>query len=414
MLSQERWMKSKLVNKVVLPLSLFAIHMLVLVACGNAASTPASSPTATAQATIPATTTAQATIPAPTTGQNTPVSGSGNSKPVVPLKGIRMVDAQNGWALTAQSVLKTSDGGVHWKDVTPTNAALNAFARGNFFNEQYAWIAIPPPQQIEGPGIFILRTTDGGDSWQRSKIDDATVAFIDVPHFLSTQEGWLEASSSPGAGHAGSNIWHTTNGGQTWTKIASNTGNNGLTLGYVTGISFRDIQNGIATGNGGAGADNSLPVVSITHDGGRTWQTQSLPHLLGGYTGIFNTSQPPVFLGNMVFLPVSVTTSSGDRFVLYRSNTGGRTWFQTSVAHIRSENAYVLDSAHSWATDGQSGLLYRTTDGGNNWSPISNTTYNLQALSFTDTSTGWGLTSNTLLHTTDGGRTWQQIQYVIQ
>ena len=403
-LLQEKLMGSKPMRKELRPLFLFAILILTLTACGNAASTAAATPTPSTPATLPAT----------PTNQSTPASGVGNSKPAMPLKSIRMVDAQNGWALTAQSILKTSDGGVHWKDVTPTNAALNSFARGNFFNEQYAWIAIPPPQQTEGPGIFILRTTDGGDSWQSSKINDATVALIDVPHFLSTHEGWLEASSTPGAGHAGSNIWHTTDGGQTWTKIASNAGNNGLTLGYVTGISFRDTQNGIATGNGGAGADNSHPVVSITHDGGRTWQTQSLPHLLGGYTGIINMSQPPVFLGNTVFLPVSVATSSGDRFVLYRSNTGGQTWFQTSVVHIRSENAYVLDSAHSWATDAQSGLLYSTSDGGNNWSPTSNVAYNLQALSFIDTSIGWGLTANTLLHTTEGGRTWQQIQYVIQ
>lgn len=326
-----------------------------------------------------------------------------------------MLDTSNGWALSAQSVLKTTDGGVHWQDVTPANAAINQFAMGNFLNGQYAWIAVPPPQQTEGPGITVLRTANGGKSWQSAKIADPLVAYVDVPHFLNAQEGWLEASSTPGAGHAGSDIWHSTDGGQTWAKISSNVNGSGLTLGHVTGISFQDAQNGIAAGDLGAGGDNSLPAVSITHNGGKTWQTQSLPHLLGGYTGISNTSEPPVFFGNTVVLPVHVTTSSGSLLVLYRSNTSGRVWFQTTVVHIRSENTYVLDASHAWTTDTQSGLCYNTTDGGTNWSSTSPTAYNLKALSFTDIGNGWGIaTGGTLFHTFNGGRVWQQIPYTIQ
>ena len=240
------------------------------------------------------------------------------------------------------------------------------------------------------------------------------MALIDVPHFLNAQQGWIEASSTPGAGHAGSDIWHTTDGGQTWTKIATSGRQNGLALGYVTGISFQDAQTGIATGNLGAGGDNSLPSISITHDGGQTWQTQLLPHLLGGYDGIINMSQPPVFFGNIVFLPVHVTTSSGDLLVLYRSNTGGRSWFQTSVVHISSNNTYVLDPAHAWATDTRSGQLSSTLDGGNHWFVASTTAYHLNELSFTDANNGWGVTSQTLLRTIDGGKNWQQLSYIIQ
>jgi photosystem II stability/assembly factor-like uncharacterized protein len=326
-----------------------------------------------------------------------------------------MLDANNGWALTASSILKTTDGGVHWKDVTPANAGLNQDALGDFLNGQYAWIAVPPPQQEEGPGIAILRTSNGGQSWQSSKVNDPLVSIIDVPHFLNAQEGWLEASSTPGAGHAGSDIWHSTDGGQTWTKLASNgSSSSGLALGYVTGISFQNAQTGIATGNRGAGGDNTQPAVAITHDGGKTWQMESLPHLLGGYSVNMNNTQPPVFFGNTVFLPVNVSTNNGDLLVLYRSNTGGSSWFQTGVAHISANNAYVLDATHAWATDSQSGLLYSTTNGGNTWTATSNTASHLKALSFVNSSTGWGVTSNTLMHTTDGGKSWQKINYSIQ
>lgn len=383
---------------------LLALLTVLLAACSTGG-TPvaAASPTPAAQ-----------TTPSPAASQSTPSPEGATPGSVAPLTWIRMLDTQNGWALTASSILKTADGGAHWRNVTPANAGLNQFARGDFLDGKLAWIAIPPSQQTEGPGITILRTSDGGQSWQSAKIADPLVAIIDVPHFLNAQQGWLEASSTPGAGHAGSDIWHTTDGGQSWTKIATNGGQGGLTLGYVTGISFQDAQNGIATGNLGAGGDNTVPAISLTHDGGRSWQTQALPHLLGGYDGISNTSQPPVFFGTTVFLPVNVTTSSGDLLVLYRSDTSGRTWRQTSVVHVRSTNAYVLDPSHAWATDAQSGQLYRTVDGGDHWSVASATAYHLNSLSFTDANNGWGASSQALLRTTDGGKSWQQIAYTIQ
>jgi photosystem II stability/assembly factor-like uncharacterized protein len=325
-----------------------------------------------------------------------------------------MVDLHNGWALMASSILKTTDGGRHWKDVTPANAGLNQNARGQFLNTQDAWIAIGPANQQEGPGITILHTTDGGRSWQRSLINDPLVASVDVPHFLNGQQGWLEMSSTPGAGSAGSDIWHSNNGGQTWTKLSSNKSSSGLTLGYVTGISFRDAQLGIATGNRGAGGDNTFPSLALTHNGGRSWQTQTLPHLLGGYVNPANTSQPPVFFGNVVVLPVTITTQSGPVLVLYRSNDGGANWFQTSAAHIQAEDTYVVDPNHAWATDTPSGTLYSTSDGGNHWSLASTTAYHLNALSFTNAQNGWGVTGNQLLQTTNGGQTWQQISYTIQ
>ena len=386
------------------PLVLILALALLLGACGTTGSISASQPTM-----VPTRSPQSST----STPSITPSASTVSSKPAVPLTAIRMLDTQNGWALTANSILKTTDGGLQWNDVTPANAGLNPFARGQFMNTHDAWIAIGPANQQEGPGIAMLRTTDGGLSWQRSVITDPVVSLVDVPHFINVQQGWLGMSSTPGAGSAKSDIWHSNDGGQTWTKLSSNKSFSGLDLGYVTGISFRDAQMGIATGNRGAGGDNTVPSVALTQNGGQTWQTTSLPHLLGGYVNPMNTSQPPVFFGNVVILPVTITGQSGPLLVLYRSNDRGLSWFQTSAAHIQAENTYVVDPSHAWATDTQSGKLYSTSDGGNHWSAASNTSYQLNALSFTDPQNGWGVTSNQLLQTTDGGKTWQQIPYTI-
>jgi len=387
-----------------LPLLLILALALLLGACSTTGSISSS------QAPVVPTSSPQSSTSTPSI---TPSASPVSSKPALPLTAIRMVDTKNGWALTASSILKTTDGGLHWNDVTPANAGLNPSARGQFMNTQDAWIAIGPANQQEGPGIAVLRTADGGMSWQRSVINDPVVSLVDVPHFINVQQGWLEMSSTPGAGSAGSDIWHSNDGGQTWTKLSSNKSFSGLDLGYVTGISFRDAQMGIATGNLGAGGDNTVPSVALTHNGGQTWQTTSLPHLLGGYVNPMNTSQPPVFFGNVVILPVTITGQSGPLLVLYRSNDGGLSWFQTGEANIQAANTYVVDPSHAWATDTQSGKLYSTSDGGNHWFLTSNTAYLLNALSFTDPQNGWGVTSNQLLQTTDGGKTWQQIPYTI-
>ena len=407
---REKSMYKKSMRVAWLPLLSFIVLTLLLVGCGSTGTTSgsvgAANPTATST-----TSTSPTNSSTPTTAS---AATTAPSKPTVPLIAIRMLNTNDGWALAASSILKTTDGGVHWQDVTPANAGLNSSARGQFMNAQYAWIAIGSAYQQEGSGIRVLRTTDGGTSWQQSTINDAFVSIVDVPHFLNANQGWLEVSSTPGAGSAKSDIWASNDGGQTWTQLSSNKTSNSLNLGYVTGISFRDTQLGIATGNLGAGGDNSVPSIALTQNGGRTWQTKSLPHLLGGYVNPLNNSQPPVFFGNVVFLPVNVTVQNGNLLVLYRSNDGGNNWFQTSVAHIQATNTYVLDTAHAWATDTQSGKLYSTSDSGNHWSSISKATYHLNALSFTDAQNGWGITSNQLLHTTDGGRSWQPISYSIQ
>lgn len=402
------WMRTDIRDKKLiciawLPLLLCTSLIFVLAACSNTDSTAAGQGTAVPTVSTPSSTSTPSKSETSSPVSSRPVVSSDN----VRLNAIRMLDTKNGWGMTASTVLKTADGGSHWTDVTPANAGLNQFAKGDFISGQNAWIAVPPAQQQEGAGISILRTTDGGVSWRSSKINDPLVSIIDVPHFLNEQEGWFEASSTPGAGHAGSDIWHSTDGGQIWSKLSSNADNSGLTLGYVTGISMEDTQNGIAAGNMGAGGNNSVPSVSLTHNGGKTWQTQSLPHLLGGYEVMTNNSQPPVFFGNVVILPVNISTQSGELLVLYRSNDSGLHWVQTSVAHIHADNTYVLDTNHAWATDTQTGALYRTIDGGTNWSIISKISNNIRALSFVDANTGWGTTSKTFMHTTDGGRIWE-------
>ncbi|HEY4389335.1 MAG TPA: hypothetical protein VGN34_33240, partial [Ktedonobacteraceae bacterium] len=52
---------------------------------------------------------------------NPTMNGSVTSSSFGGVTQLKMLDANNGWAATSSSVLKTSDGGQHWTDVTPSD-----------------------------------------------------------------------------------------------------------------------------------------------------------------------------------------------------------------------------------------------------------------------------------------------------
>jgi len=167
---------------------------------------------------------------------------------------IHMLDKTHGWALTSSLVLKTADGGIHWQNVLPANAfgktiMLNP-ASGTFLNDQDAWIAAdvgPSPNGKSSPmhTIMVLRTTNGGKSWQSSTIQTPVVARTVVVRvatldFLNASNGWLQAYSDAGVdadpGSSLSLIFHTTDGGQHYNQLASP---NQKDIPYPSGISFR-------------------------------------------------------------------------------------------------------------------------------------------------------------------------------
>src|SRR5260370_11164805 len=123
-----------------------------------------------------------------------PVNPSNGSPQPIPdlLISIHMLDKTHGWAMTPRSVLKTVDGGLHWQNVLPADAFGKTpkvmEVRGAFLNDQYAWIIAA----VRMDTIMILRTTNGGQSWQNSIIHTPRGASLNA-QFLNASEGWLQS-----------------------------------------------------------------------------------------------------------------------------------------------------------------------------------------------------------------------------
>ena len=88
-----------------------------------------------------------------TTGSfSTPdVTGNVTSSSFGGVTQLKMLDASNGWASTGGSVLKTSDGGQHWTDVTPADWATDDQAT--------------PTNQTASPKIAAAFFLDANDAW---------------------------------------------------------------------------------------------------------------------------------------------------------------------------------------------------------------------------------------------------------
>ncbi len=358
-----------------------------------------------------------------TTG-NIGISPSAAQNSVLPIRAIRMLDRSKGWALTDQNILFTSNGGQDWKDVTPSGSAYGKYARADFLDDKYAWVAVTP-QQV-GNNVTVLRTSDGGQHWQSSTISANDASVGDVPHFLTTQEGFLElvTNGGPGAGSEPVGIFHTTDAGQNWTEVADTEHSGGLPHGGIkTGISFKDTQNGWATGE-----DASLtPWLYVTHDGGHTWKQQLLENLPGSIgtasTSVHYTTTPPVFFGNNGFLPIQVqgqldTNAVINGFLILKSTDGGTTWstdWKTNpktLTNFASNDLYIQSTQNAWATD-EHGNVYGTSDAGENWSQLASNVDAIKALSFVDSSYGWAVSDTKLWQTTDGGHRWSEVVYHI-
>lgn len=346
------------------------------------------------------TATSVATATPPSTPTATPAAGQGG------LTSIHMIDAMTGWGLNGQEVFRTTDGGNHWQDVTPSSikGQVHDPLSGSFLTAALAWLEASP-----GPTI-VWRTTDGGQTWQSTEVQTALVGQIT---FIDPQNGWLVASHGVAAGSEDIEIFRTTDGGITWRQIENDSPVATPTPGALPfsgdkgGVSFLNASTGWAVGSE---PTPNFVWLYVTHDGGFTWQHQTLP-LPPGMTNAFFTPELPTFFdAHTGVLPLLV---QGDHSYLdvYVTHDGGATWQGTTLVQGNAQIVNFADANHGWATDGTA--LISTSDGGQHWTllPASSAFQGVTSLNFVSSTTGWAISEPpsgvlALLKTTDGGHTW--------
>ena len=360
---------------------------------------------------------------------------------VSPLKSIQMIDALIGWAATRQcgpcpsqhisgAMLRTVKGGTQWNDVTPLDSSGQRITVVSFhaLNALVAWAT---GAATGAPTAQVFRTVDGGRRWRSASIP-APPGFSAAPNvksisFINPREGWLIASLVAYMGNEEVEIYRSTDGGETWIKVASATrgdDRSGLPIdGPKIAISFLNPTTGWIPGYGALAPDRLY--LHVTHDGGRTWRQQNMPlprELTPHWEGF---PQPPKFFtARDGILPVFYALlddsfhQTGMAVVFYATHDSGTTWAHTAPVPVSASEVVhqaVGDMNHAWVTSG--GVLHATNDSGRRWTTLrpNRLFADVKQLDFISSQVGWAVrqTFPFLLKTLDGGRTWTAVNYTI-
>ncbi|MDT5014513.1 MAG: hypothetical protein QOD39_673, partial [Mycobacterium sp.] len=191
------------------------------------------------------------------------------------LRCVGFASATRGWVGTTtpgRQLLQTADGGTTWTDVQDLPKLAPPFVCGlSVVSESVVYAS-----GTNDPGlpVRVMRTTDGGVSWQGRDMSEHATLLVDI-YFTDADTGWvvggkaaLPAPPNPHdpRSHIKPVVLHTTDGGQTWTNMVS-----ALTDQFPLGewgwkIHFLDDRVGfISLENFTAAA------ILKTTDGGATW-----------------------------------------------------------------------------------------------------------------------------------------------
>jgi photosystem II stability/assembly factor-like uncharacterized protein len=333
------------------------------------------------------------------------------------LDSLQMIDSNNGWAQTTHTILRTTDEGITWSDVTPADIliqSLNVEISAKFLDSKTAYLTVP---NGSGSSITVYATNDGGSTWRKSEAVDKSLR--DYPPqnpsltFADKENGWILAPFDAAMGSSDTELFSTTDGGVTWNAIAGVTYGENNVHGYPlegikSGVAFADRQNGFLTGT----THGNGIWLFASHDGGLNWQKQvvSIPK---GYSadGGSATSYPPQFFGGKDgILPVSFSTDQKRTTMFYVTHDSGKTWEQTTpLLPDRSvlEVWDFIDADHGFATDGAN--IYVTVNGAKSWTkhPLQGLDFESVHLDFVSEKTGFAIGKTQMYRTTDGGVTWE-------
>jgi len=300
----------------------------------------------------------------------------------------------------SQSPTPTGVAGV----LTPPHGkiALPAFATLSAPSRDVVWAL------VLGQDVYLYRSTDQGHSWEQRPLPPAA-GIVDLS-FVSDREGWVSITSSP-AGQCESQavqIWHTTDAGATWEPL----GSHGIGAAQCkSALSFVDPLHGFLD----TSDPNGRPLIYHTSDGGKTW-TASAP--LADPPGFTTRTGGFILEGDRVrsfgaTLLVPVVGWSGDRSMYaYASTDGGATWTYQATSPNPGGTLAFITAAH-WLQVMLPGQSEETDNGGTTWH-ASASDYDQAApvapqVVFADDQVGYATVRGEIKVTVDGGLHWSAI-----
>ena len=276
------------------------------------------------------------------------------------LRGVSAVSERLAWASGADAtVLRTVDGGATWQKLNVTNDALD-FRDIDAIDSQIAYIL----SIGNGPASRIYKTTDAGKTWTMQFKNEDPKAFLDAMSFWDANHGIVFGDSVDGQFY----IMTTADGGRAWSRVPAVNlppalANEGAFAASGTNIALFGKSHAWI----GTGAAAKARVLR-TSDGGRTWQVADTPLASGPSSGIFSIAFRDAKHGVVAGGDYRKEQEAVDNLAV--TDDGGVTWkLVKGLSGFRSVVAYV-PGTKTLVAIGPSGGDY-STDDGRTWTTIT-------------------------------------------
>ena len=293
------------------------------------------------------------------------------------LRGVSAVDERVAWASgSGGTIVRTSDGGATWQAVTVPDAAKLDFRDIDALSADVAYVL----SIGNGESSRIYKTADAGRSWTLQFTNTDPKAFFDAMAFWDADRGLAFSDSVDGA----LVILRTDNGGRTWARVAAG----GLPPALDNEGAFAASgTNVVAFGRDHAWIGTSVGRVLRSTDGGRTWSAAATPLATGSSAGIFSIAFRDVQHGMVVGGDYRKEGEAVDNAAV--TSDGGRTWTMVKgLSGFRSVVSYVPGTTTVVAVGPQG--ADHSTDDGRSWTPLAGTS-GLHTFAFAPKSRiGWG------------------------
>lgn len=266
---------------------------------------------------------------------------------------------KQGWALSeVGDVLYTSDAGNNWSQIYQFEfiqySNSDAFLNIDFIDSQNGWIT-----QQSNHDLKFYRTTDTGFHWE--EITVPRFGQYKAMEFITVDTGFIARDPKY--------ILKTTNGGDTWTNHGI------LTFEYSSGQEINTLQfinSKIGFGVGGYirgldpwGGYQYEGLVIKTTDAGESWNI-----LLDTYSDPIPS--PGSYFTSICFVDENIGFVTNG-YELTKTTDGGETWIAVDMNYPGINYIYFQDENIGWGA-GWLGGIYTTKNGGINWVKLTNIT----------------------------------------
>lgn len=278
----------------------------------------------------------------------------------------------------AGGVWKTDDAGQYWRNVSDgffNTASIGALAVAES-DPNVVWAGTGEStiriDVSHGDGVY--RSTDAGATWRHMGLSDTRhIAKVRI-HPKDPSTVWVAAFGHAFGTNAERGIYKTTDGGETWRHVLYRNEHSGaidLTvdatnariLYATTWEAYRSFSH---ISSGGAGS-----AVYRSKDGGETWEDIThKPGLPKGTLGKMGITASPAQAGR-VWCLIQHAEAPG----LYRSDDSGEHWTQVSDSHLLISRAWYYMHVHADTQDPDTVYvnnlaLWKSTDGGSHFTQI--------------------------------------------